>query len=71
MDNEVYLTLWGAVLQVAIDDVLLAKRTEHWDQERRASNAWIFDNSREPRSFLWVCDVCGTDPHRVMDVCRA
>lgn len=71
MDNDAYLALWGAALQVAIDDVIAAMRSERWDQDRRMSHAWIFTNSRETRSFLWVCDICGVDPRRVRDVCRA
>lgn len=58
MENDGYKLLWGAVLERAIDDVS-AIRPDKCTQDQRQALAWICSNSHAPRSFLWVCDMCG------------
>jgi hypothetical protein len=69
MDNDAYVAVWGAVLTQAIDDVI-AMRADRCTLDQRRTVVWIYSDSREPRSFLWVCDMCRIDHVRVRRMLR-
>jgi len=71
MDRDAYIALWGAVLQVAIDDAQRSTLFKILNTEQRMSVMWITCDDTEPRSFLWVCDICGVDPARVRRMINA
>lgn len=58
--------LWIRQVQSACLDYVYGVSDEQvrlWKKEQRdAAEEWLFSESREPGSFLWVCDNLGVNP---------
>ena len=61
MNDEVYLNLWSAVLDQAIEDVL--KFRGSFLAERTLS--WFEDECKEVGSFHWICRILDLNPESV------
>jgi hypothetical protein len=52
---------WYAVLRDALWCMQSTAKNGQMDRQRKADRAWVESYSREPGSFLFVCEVIGVD----------
>ena len=80
-DISAYRRLWCAVIIQAIADIELEERSKQsiFEARKRArakrqrmpdylptpASDWMDSESVLPRSFLWICDVCDLDAHKL------
>lgn len=66
--------LWARVIEEAIRDYVYGPPEEDVDlwraEQRDAAEEWLFSDSEEPGSFLWVCEYFVDDPEYVRQQVR-
>ncbi len=58
--------LWSAVMTLALADLTATKPLLE-----KGARAWFLSASRNPGSFIWVCDQLGLEPTAVKRASRA
>jgi len=59
-----YFRFWSAKFRVLVQAAAAElRRGNHQGQVMR----WVHDTSKEPGSFLWMCDLFDLPPDRVLD----
>ena len=61
MNNDVYLNLWSAVLDQAIEDVLKFQGSVFAER----TVAWFEGECKEVGSFHWICRILDLNPESV------
>lgn len=65
-DAQPYKALAASVIWQGVADAVLAEK----NNQKSTAVGWLFDESEDPLTFRWWCDVAEMDPDNILDVVR-
>ena len=65
-DFQQYRALAASVIWQGVADAVLAEK----NNQKSTAAGWLFDESEDPLTFRWWCDVAELDPENILDVVR-